>query len=167
MNTLSGQAFFNLEQYDRAIEELRIGMKIDPYYHPSHFFLGLFFLGKSMFEQAIEELEIAVELSGGASWPLTILAITNYEIGKKVEAEKIFDSLEKRSRDEYVPSLCFFYIHLIQGEKDKALEWLKRACKERDSFLPYMRIFPVDFLRIPDEPKYQELLKKYGMEKYS
>ena len=122
-------------------------------------------IAKSMIEEAIEELEKAVELSGRIPMQVIMLAITYYEIGKKVEAEKLFESLEERSRDEYVPPICFFYIHLIRGEKNKALEWLERACKEHDGWLSWMRIIPIDLFRIPDEQEYQDLLKKYGLGK--
>jgi len=120
-----------------------------------------------MFEKAIEEFKKAVELSGRLPFPVMLLAITYYEIGEKVEAEELFEILKKRSGNEYVPPLFFFYIHLVRREKDKSLEWLERACKEHDSWPVYMRVIPVDFLRIPDEPEYQDLLKKYGLEKYS
>ena len=163
INAERGSAFLFAGQFDRTIEELRKALKIDPDYHYLHFYLGSCYAGKSMFEEAIEEFEKAVELSGKVHICVLSLAIAYYEIGKRVEAEKLFESLKERSKDEYVPSICFFFIHLVQGEKDKALEWLERACKEHDSFLLWMRVFPVDSFRIPDEPMYQDLLKKYGL----
>ncbi len=163
MNVAPGQAYLWAAQYDRALEELRTALKSDPNYFLSHGYLGLCFFQKSMFEEAIEEVEKWVELTARADWPVAILAITYYKTGKKVEAEKLFESLKKKSRDEYVPPICFFYMEHVRGKKDKALEWLERACKEHDSFLLWMRIFPVDPFRIPDEPEFQELLKKYGL----
>jgi hypothetical protein len=59
------------------------------------------------------------------------------------------------------PSL-FFLIYLVLGDQDEALEWLEQALKERDSYLLFLKTWPVDRLRIPDEPKFQALLKKYG-----
>jgi serine/threonine-protein kinase len=163
INANRGLALLHARQYDTAVEELRTALKIDPDYHQSHLFLGYCFFQKSMFEEAIEEFEKSIELSGRAPFQMMVLAIMYYGIGKKVEAEKLFEILKKRSRDEYVPPLCFFYIQQARGETDKAFEWLERACKEHDSFLSWMRVFPIDLLHIPDEPKYQDLLKKYGL----
>ena len=163
MNAAIGQAYFYAGQYGRAVEELRTALKSDPNYFLSHMYLGYCFFQKSMFEEAIEESEKAVELSAKADWPVAILAFIYYKTGKKVEAEKLIEGLKKKSRDEYVPPICFFYMDLIQGKKDNALEWLEQACKEHDSFLLWMRVFPVDSFRIPDEPEFQELLKKYGL----
>ncbi len=164
INAERGSAFLSAGQFNRAIEELRKALKIDPDYYFLYFYLGCCYVGKSKFEEAIKELEKAVELSGGIHWMVMALAITYHEMGKEDEAEKLFESLKKRSRDEYVPPICFFYMHQFRGEKDKAFEWLERACKEHDSWLTWMRVIPIDFLRIPDEPKYQDLLKKYGLE---
>ena len=164
INAERGSAILCTGQFDRAIEELSKALKIDPDYYFIYFWLGCCYAGKSKFEEAIKEFEKAVELSGGIHWMVMALAITYHKMGKEDEAEKLFESLKKRSRDEYVPPICFFFIHLVQDEKDEAFEWLERACKEHDSFLLYMRVFPVDSFRIPDEPTYQNLLKKYGLD---
>ena len=163
INAHVGYAFFNASQYDKAIEELRATLMLDPSYFLAHWFLGLSYLGKSMIKEAIVEFEKAVELSGGAPWAVMTLATTYYKFGKKARAEKLFDSLRQRSRNEYVPPLAFFYIHLFQGEHDQAFEWLERACNERDSFLVWNRFLAIDSYRIPDEPRFKALLKKAGI----
>jgi TolB-like protein/Tfp pilus assembly protein PilF len=163
INSGVGLALLHAGQYDSAIEELRAALTIDPDYHQSHLYLGYCLFQKSLFEEAVKEFGKAVELSGGAPFQLMVLAIAYYEIGKKVEAKKLFESLINLSREVYVPPLCFFYIHHVQGERDKAFEWLERACQETDLFLSVLNVIPIDLLRFPDEPKYQEFLKKYGL----
>jgi serine/threonine protein kinase/Flp pilus assembly protein TadD len=163
INSGIGLALLHGEQYDTAIEELRAALKIDPDYHQSHLYLGYCLFQESLFEEAIVEFEKAVELSGSAPFQVMVLAVAFYEIGRKVEAEKLFESLKDRSKDEYVPPLCFFYIHRVQGEKEMAFEWMEQACQESDIFLSAFRVFPVDFLRLPDEPEYMDLFKKYGL----
>ena len=120
-----------------------------------------------MYKEAIEELEKAVDLSGRSPFQVTMLSIAYYEMGKKVDAEKLFESLKKKSRDEYIPSSCFFFVHLVRGEKGQAFKWLERACKEHDSYLCWWRVMPIELFRIPYESKYQDLLKRYGLGKYS
>jgi hypothetical protein len=90
-----------------------------------------------------------------------MLATAYFEAGKTTQGEELFESLRKRSRQEYLPPLGFFYIHLYKGHKDQAFEWLKKACDERDSFLPWCVIIP-KFV-IPDEPGFNALLKKAGL----
>ncbi len=71
----------------------------------------------------------------------------------------------QRSRDEYVPPVCFYLIHKARGELDLAYEWLERALNEHDSYLPLFRVHPIERYRFPDEPSFNELLKKAGLEK--
>jgi len=160
-----GLAFFNAYQYDRAIEELRMTLTINPNYFLAHWFIGAAYLGKSMFEEAVAEYEKAVDLSGGTPIVMTHLAILYYESGKKDKAEKLFDSLKQRQRNEYIPPMCFYLINKVRGDHDQAFEWVKRACEEHDSFLPWLIVTPtIETGRIPDEPRYRALLKKAGLE---
>jgi TolB-like protein/Tfp pilus assembly protein PilF len=173
-----GSAYYYGSQFDRAIEECQMVISIDPNYYIAHQFLSLAYFEKAMikeslgeheqaveeFGKAVEELEKAVDLSNDVPFIVSNLAVTYFIIGKKDQAEKLIGNLKKRSRTEYIPAICFYVIHSARGEQDLALEWLERACKEHDSFLPWFRFLPNDATRIPDEPRYHALLKKYGLE---
>ena len=164
INAVVGITFTFGSRYDDAIEVLRMTITMNPNYFLSHHYLGITYWAKLMFEEAIAEFEKAVDLSGGAPVAVTWLAITYYEFGKKAKAEKLIESLKQRSRDEYVPPICFFYINQVLGAQDKAFDWLERACNEHDSHLPWFRVIPIDSWRIPDEPRFKVLLKKAGLE---
>ena len=153
-------------QYDRAIEELQMVLAMDPNYWQSHSQLGKAYLAKLMSEEAIAEYEKVIDLSGGGNGDMAFLAIIYYEIGEKAKAEQLFDNLMQRSRDEYVPPMFFYLIHKARGELDLAYEWLEQALNEHDSYLPWIRVDPIERYRIPDEPRFNELLKKMGLEKY-
>jgi hypothetical protein len=83
-----------------------------------------------------------------------------YRLGKKEQADKLLESLKKRSETEYVPASCFFLIHRVWGEEDQALEWLKKACSEHDTWLPWLRALP---FVVSEGSKYMALLKEMGM----
>jgi serine/threonine protein kinase/Tfp pilus assembly protein PilF len=163
INSHVGHACIWGSQYDRAIEELQMTLKIIPDYYLAHYYLGLAYRAKSMINEAIAEFEKAVDLNAKATFPAMILTATYYESGKKAEGEKLLEILEQRSKAEYLPAMGYFYIHLARGDPDKALEWLKQACEERDSFLPWCKVIPIDSYRIPDEPRFQALLKGFGL----
>ncbi len=178
INSYVGSAYYYSSQFDRAIEECQMVVSINTNYYIAHYYLGLAFIEKAMineslgehkkaveeFVKAVEECEMAVDLSNGVPFTVSILACTYYIIGKKDQAEKLIDNLKKRSRTEYIQPICFYMFHCTRGEQDLALEWLERACKEHDSFLPWFRFLPNDATRIPDEPRYNALMKKYGIE---
>ena len=90
-----------------------------------------------------------------------VLVCIYYGNGEKDKADKLFDSLKKRSETEYVPATSFYIIHLTRREEDLAFEWLKRACNEHDTFLPYFRVDPT---LVPEGSKYMALLKERGLD---
>ena len=173
-----GSAYYYDSQFDRAIEECQMVISIDPNYYIAHEYLSLAYTEKAMineslgehekaveeFEKAIEEMEKAVDLSNGVPFMVSCLACTYIIIGKKDQAEKLIDNLKKRSRTEYIQPICFYIFHIARGEQNLALEWLERACREHDTFLPWFRFLPNDVTLIPDEPRYHALLKKFGIE---
>ena len=118
---------------------------------------------KSMIEEAIVEINKAVELSGGVPLNIANAVMTHYKFGDKGVAERLFDSLKKRASHEYIQPVCFVHIYLARGETDLAYEWVKKACEERDSFLPWQRITPLDCMQFPTDPRIDELLDRLGL----
>jgi len=159
-----GFIFHNAGRYDEAIEVSRMTITMYPNYFGAHLVLGWAYQVKSMLKEAIAELEKAVDISGGTPIAVTYLTTAYYESGKKDKAEKLFDSLKQRSRNDYVPPMLFYLIHRVRGDMDHAFEWLERACNEHDIILPWIIVIPIESLRIPDEPRFKALLKKAGLE---
>jgi TolB-like protein/Flp pilus assembly protein TadD len=151
--------------YDESIDTARMTITMNPNYFYSHYILGVAYNARSMTEEAMKEYEKAVNLSGGIPRVVTGLAIAYYEFGKKAKAEKLIDSIKKRSGDEYVPSTCFYWIHKARGDLDQAYKWLERAVNEHDSFLPWIIGHPDENMKIPDEPRFNELMKKVGLKR--
>jgi TolB-like protein/Tfp pilus assembly protein PilF len=161
INTHVGVAFYYTGQYDRAIEEYRMSLTINPNYFLTHYKLGEAYWAKAMIKEAISEYEKAVELSDSSPIVKTSLMLSYYSIGKEGQAEKLFYDLKKRSGTEYIPASTFALIYGFRGEEDLALEWLKRACNDHDTYLPWLRANP---LIIPEGSKYLKLLKDVGMD---
>jgi serine/threonine-protein kinase len=163
INAHVGVFYYFAGKFDDAIEELQKALRMDPNFFVSHGWLGWAYGGKLEFEKAISELEKAVELSEKNPQMIAHLAVTNYEFGNKDRANELISSLKERSKDEYVHPSLFYMIYLVLGDQGKALEWLEQALKGRDHFLLFTKCWPVDNFRIPDEPEFQALLKKYGL----
>lgn len=173
-----GCAYYFGSQFDKAIEECQMVISIDPNYYIAHQYLSLAYAENAIIKEsmgehekaveeirmAIEEMEKTVKFSDDVPFMVSTLACGYYVLGKKDQAIKLIDSLKKRSITEYIQPIGFYMFHQFRGEQELALEWLERACKEHDSYLPWFRIIPSDATRIPDEPRYQALLKKYGIE---
>ncbi len=152
-------------QFDKAIDELKAGISLAPNFYLMFYYLGLAYRAKYMFEEALAEYEKAIPLSGGAPWPAMILSTTYFESGRISQGEELLQSLKQRAKQEYMPALGFFYIHLAQKDLDQAYKWLEKGCVEKDSFLPWCAIIPIDEYRISKELRFMPLLKKYGLDK--
>ena len=162
INNRAGDAYQYARQFDRAIEEYQMSLKINPNYFLSHFELGrIYYYGKGMVKESLAEYKKAVDLSDGNTFSIACLITRYYQTGKKDEAEELFENLKKRAETEYVPSTSFYLIYRVRGEEEMALKWLKKACDEHDTFLPYFRADPI---LIPEGSKYMKLLKDMGLD---
>jgi tetratricopeptide (TPR) repeat protein len=164
INGLTSFIFYSAGQYDEASEIARMTVTMNPNYFYPHHVLGMIYSAKSKIPEAVAEFEKASELSGKSSFLMAELAVCYFEAGKQEDTQKIYNTLTKRSKDEYVSPMCFYTIHKIRGELDLAYGWLERACNEHDSYLIWANISPVERYRIPDDPRFKALLKKAGLE---
>jgi tetratricopeptide (TPR) repeat protein len=150
-------------QFDKAIDEMKAGMILAPNFYLMHYYLGLAYRGKLMHKEAITEMERAVDLSGGAPWPALMLATNYIEADQINQGNELLESLEKRAREEYMPSMGFAYIYFFRGDLDKTYFWLERACEEKDSFLPWCAIIPIEGYQLSNHPRLKPSFEKCGL----
>jgi serine/threonine-protein kinase len=161
INTYTGVALEYAGQNDKAIEEYLMTLTINPNYFITHYHLGRAYSAKGMVKEAIAEYEKAVELSDGTPLSLAVLSCSYYLTGKKDQADRLFESLKKRSETEYVPGTTLYLIYRIRGEEAKAYEWLTKACNEHDTLLPW---FKAHSFLIPKGSRYMTLLIDAGLD---
>ncbi len=156
--------YLNLKRrYDEAIEQFQKWLEIEPNDWFSHNHLSQLYLENSKIKEAIAEIDKSLKLSGGVPMNVANAAMIHYRFGDKDVAERLFNSLKKRASREYIQPMGFAMIYLIRGEMDQAFEWVKKACEERDSFLPWFRVTPLDCMQLPSDPRIDELLDRLGL----
>jgi TolB-like protein/Tfp pilus assembly protein PilF len=157
INTGIGHVLYLSRQYDRAIEQYRNTIKLDPNFVQARLWFGRPYLQKRMYKESLMELAHAVTLSGESTISLAMLGHANGAAGKKEEAEKILGKLTERSKHQYVPSYWIAMIHVGLGDEEESLAWLERAFQERSSWLVWARVEPrFDSLRA--DPRFEGLL---------
>ncbi|OLD12229.1 MAG: hypothetical protein AUI50_07855 [Crenarchaeota archaeon 13_1_40CM_2_52_14] len=142
INTGIGHVLYLSRQYDRAIEQYRNTIKLNPNFVQARLWFGRPYLQKRMYKEAITELAQAVRMSGESTISLAMLGHANGTAGKRDEAKKILEKLTERSKHQYVPSYWISMIHVGLGDKDQAFTWLERAFQERSSWLAWARVEP-------------------------
>jgi len=163
IHTLYGAAYLYARKLDQGINELQSVLNSDPNYFLAHFYIGFTYRAKGMLKEAMEKYKKADLLSGGNPMAIAALLVTKYELGQIKEAEALIKDLEERSEKEYIPPICFYLYYKTIGNNDQALKYVQQCCDVHDSFLPWLRVHPIDKLQIPDEPQYNEILNKSGL----
>lgn len=116
-----------------------------------------------MYDEAIVEVQKAIELSGRNKNAITTLGYIYMLTERKDEAKKVLDDLLKLSKKEHVSSFYVALVYTYLGQKDQAFEWLEKAYEERDVYLTQLKVYPLlDSLR--SDPRYKALLKKMNLE---
>ncbi|HZM99526.1 MAG TPA: protein kinase [Pyrinomonadaceae bacterium] len=143
---------------EQAIEECLKILDMEPHFAPAHWFLGQAYEQQGRYDEAIDQLQQAVNYSGGRALMLSSLGYTYAVSGRRAEAEGVLDSLHDASRQN-VPALTFAFVHAGLGQHDAAFEWLDKAYAERFGWLIFLSVDPkLDNLR--SDPRFTALLHK-------
>lgn len=163
ISTDVAKEFLYARKYDQAIQQCRKTLELDPNFYRVYKYLGLAYAKKSMFEEAITVFQKAKDLSAGHPAVLGWLGYAYALSGRKREAQKMLNELEKKSTQQYISSIYFSTIYIGLGEKDRAFEWLEKAYNERSVWLIYIHRSPI-YDSIRSDPRYTALLKKMDLE---
>ncbi len=159
INFSLGWRLYMARQYDRAIEQLRNTLEMDPSYELAHLVAGEAYDEKGEFPLAIAELNKAVELSHGTPMMLSALAHAYARSGNKREAEKILDQLSTEAKTQYVSPYYVALVYSGLGENETALTWIEKAFQDRSNGLVFLQVEPaLDGLR--SSPRFLALQKQ-------
>ena len=157
-NLHMGYAYRAIRDWDRAIEQQRKTIQIDPGYVDAHADLGEDYLGKGMYPEAVTELRQAANLvRSERDYPFYAgsLGFALAKSGATTEAKKILAQIP-RDRPEFA---SFIYSGL--GDRDKALEMLNEAY--RGHSVPLDAGFIMEFDPLHTDPRFSELLRRVGL----
>lgn len=120
------------EFHHQLIDEIealyQIEVKLKRYKHPkSHYRLGVLFLRRNLFEEAINQFKIAIEQDKNFTKANLGLGICYLKTRQFERASECFKSLLE-SNDQYPDVLNFFGLtHLFLGDHERAMELFKEA----------------------------------------
>jgi len=144
-------------QYDRAVEQSRKTLELDLNFPHAHWTLGLAYLGKAMYREAVTELQIARDLGRTPAFEASL----GHAWAAAGDRTRALGAVEELKRGRPHPfGIAEVYAGL--GEKKLAMEWLDRAYKEHDRGLGILKI---DLLldNVRSEPRFQELMRRVGV----
>jgi tetratricopeptide (TPR) repeat protein len=147
--------------HDRSIENSRKLIELDPSFPFAYQYLALSQLKKGRNEEAIKNLEKAVEISGRDRNALSDLGYGYGVTGQRKKALAIAKELEAKHAKKEAHGYYVAPVYWGFGDKDKALEWLEKDFEANASVERIKR--EIMFDSSLDDPLYKEWLRRMGL----
>lgn len=157
-----GWSYYMARDYDQAIDHLRkTPFEVDSAYHQVYWRLGLVYVQKAMYDEAITMLQKAGVLSGDMPLAKASIGYAYAKSGNVDEARRIIAELSESSKLEEAP-ITMAAIYACLGDNDSAFEWLERAYAVRGSRIIDVKTDPMlDDLR--SDPRFGDLLRRLSL----
>jgi tetratricopeptide (TPR) repeat protein len=156
ISAIAGWPYRYTGQPDKAIEQFKKTLEMDSNFMPAHYYLGLAYLDKGMYEEALSEFKIANNV--------IYMGIAYAKMGKTAEARQVLNDMIEQSKQEYVASGDLAAIYFALGDSDQGFTLLERAYEEREDKLAGIKVNPL-FDSFRSDPRFKKLLKKMKLEK--
>jgi TolB-like protein/Tfp pilus assembly protein PilF len=159
INADLGCDYFFARRYDEAITQLRKTIEMDPRFYYAHWNLGQVWQLKGQLSEAIAEYRKALELNDDP-FVLALLGQAYVRAGQREEAQKILAQLSEQAKSRYVHAYSFALMFLALGDKERAIDEMERAYRERASNdVAFIKVDPLlDPLR--GNPRFEALAEK-------
>ena len=132
------QTLYLARRYDEAIDVCNQCLADDPNYIFAISIRGQCYELKSMFREAVVDLERAVTIANRAPFYVGMLGHCYGKAGMRSHALSLVSDLERQARETYVPPQCHVYIYAGLGERAKALEYQDKAYEDGASPFNYL-----------------------------
>jgi TolB-like protein/Tfp pilus assembly protein PilF len=147
-------------QPERAIEQFRKVLELNPNYSIAYSFLAEVYEQQGDFASAIATIE-RVRQAANDPHTLSTAGYVYARSGDRHKALEILNELEKRSNQEYVTALHFAQVYAGLGDNEQALMCLDKAYNERAVWMPFLK-GDLKFDPLRSDRRFRELLKKVG-----
>jgi tetratricopeptide (TPR) repeat protein len=135
-----GCMFYVLQRWDRAIEQCRHALDLDPRDGPAVGYLARSYLWTSKFDEAIQGMETFAQIHGHSPQALGWLGFASARAGRIGDARKLLADLQYLAQGIYVPPSSFAWICAGLGESHKAFDHWEDAADMRDPWILHIQV---------------------------
>jgi serine/threonine-protein kinase len=158
INTDMGELLYFSRDYDKAVEQIRSTLDMQPDFVPAYWELGNVYERRQMYDQSIAIQRKALELSGFQNLAATFWR-TYLASGYGAAMRMLLKRWKARANEDLSLSHSIGRYYAALGDKDEAFHWLERACEARNPWLINIKVEPeLDSLR--DDPRFGYLLRR-------
>lgn len=152
------QTLYLARHYDEAIDLCAGCLRFDPNYVFATHLRGLCYLGKSMYREAVADMERSATLSNRTPFYLGMLGLCYGESGMREQALGLVPELDSQARETYVPPQAYVFIYKGLGEREQALKYQERAYADGASPFNYLTPSIRDFYAL--DPHHKKRLEQ-------
>jgi eukaryotic-like serine/threonine-protein kinase len=155
INSDVGKLLYLGRRYDEAEAQLKETLRMDPNFFQAHYLLGIVYLMKQRFDEAIAEFKIG-EVNGMQG----LMAYAYGKAGRKTEARQMLEATKKlmaqRGDMDKVWLACAY---TGMGEKDRAIACLEQDCENHATAAVSLKSNPL-FDSLRSEPRFIDLMRR-------
>ena len=150
--------FYYSRQYERAIEQCRSVLELDPAYDHARWDLFSSYWQLGRYDEAISEFN-RLKARGEDPGMWVVEATIYWRLGRAAEARRALAKVEQiaGSRPDRYPFLVGAY--LGTDRKDRAIEQLEKAYADHSPLVPQIKVEPM-YDPIRSDPRFQDLLRR-------
>jgi serine/threonine-protein kinase len=154
-----GWLYYFARQPDRAMQQLRRALLLDPESNETHLIVALTAMQGGDLAAAETALDEAASVAPDDTAALAARARLAVLRGEDDAGEAIATRMRTLAQQRYVSPTDVAKLHLARGEYDLAFEAIEQARAERRGWLAYLRVEPLlDPVR--GDPRYARLLQR-------
>jgi TolB-like protein/DNA-binding winged helix-turn-helix (wHTH) protein len=156
-----GASLYFSRQYDRAIEQFRAVLEMEPNFPRAHL-VTYAHVEKGMFTEALNDIEKWRRIED-TPYLWAEQAYVYGRSGQKRQARlalKKFEEWNRRAQSRPTPEIVMAYVAV--NRRDEAFAWLQKASVEHSNALNTLKVEP-GFDPLRSDPRFQELLRRVGL----
>ena len=142
-------------RFDQAIRHYQSALELDPQFIWAHMYMALALEQTGDYKQALQEFETATRLAEGNKSVKAMMAHAHAVSGDRDSAREILQELGSTSSQQCMPSYDIAATYAALGESHRMIEWLNRACRERN-----MKLFT-----LAQDPRFDPLRHHSGFQR--
>jgi DNA-binding winged helix-turn-helix (wHTH) protein/TolB-like protein/Flp pilus assembly protein TadD len=161
-NLTMGAPYFFSRQYERAAEQYRKVVEMNPDFWLAHFWLSRAYEREGRYDESLAELQKVLKNTGGNTTEVADRGYVYAVSGRAAEARAALAELQQVSQRRYVSPYGIAEDYAGLGRNDEAFEWMGKALKVRDNTLVLVGVDPrLDALR--SDARFAQLVKGVGL----
>jgi pentatricopeptide repeat protein len=151
---------FQSHRFEEAIHEARSVLALQPNDASALRTIG-FTLSASdrSAPEAVPFLEKAIADTHGSPAATGVLIRAYARAGRRSDALRLLEDLQRRREAGYVPAAAFVNGYLGLRDTDQAFDWLERAYTEQSNILQFLKVHPF-FDPIREDPRFTDLVRR-------